>query len=390
MKFKNLLLKKSKKSKESTEEKSREVQKKPVRLGWVAKSFYILAAVSLFIYIAAIIFPSFADFFNRYPAAAVRTILAYATYILPFSLAELILILLVPAAVFVIIYAYRRYCDSWHDVLIFGGKALCIVSLIFSMFVWTLGTGYRTTPLEEKLGLPDQKITAEALWETSEIMIENINDLVSKTKFGEDGFSVMPYSRNEMNKKLMDAYAKLCEKYSFIPRLYSRTKPVMLSELMSYTHITGIYTFFTGEANININFPNFTIPFTAAHELAHQRGFAREDEANFIAFLVCIESDDPYLRYSGYTNMLSYLLDAFYAADKSPNHADYKELYAKVDSAVRAEDRAYYEFFQKYADNIVADVSGAVNDTFLQIQGTEGTVSYGLVVELAVKYYSEG
>jgi hypothetical protein len=164
----------------------------------------------------------------------------------------------------------------------------------------------------------------------------------------------------------------------------------MLSELMSYTHITGIYTFFTGEANININFPNFTIPFTAAHELAHQRGFAREDEANFIAFLVCIESDDPYLRYSGYTNMLSYLLDAFYAADKSPNHADYKELYAKVDSAVRAEDRAYYEFFQKYADNIVADVSGAVNDTFLQIQGTEGTVSYGLVVELAVKYYSEG
>ncbi len=364
-------------------------EQKPLRLGWGWKSIYIFAGVSLIIYIIAIFSPSFADFFNRYPAAAARAILSYITYILPFSLAEILLILLIPSAVFVIVYACRHYCDSWHNVLIFGAKILCAVCLLFSMFVWTLGTGYRTTELDEKLGLEDQKITADALRETSELIIERLNEITPEIEFGEDSFSVMPYSRDEMSKKLMDAYSKLCDKYDFIPRLYSRVKPVMLSELMSYTHITGVYTYFTGESNINIAFPSFTIPFTAAHELAHQRGFAREDEANFVAFLVCLESDDPYIRYSGYSNMLSYLLDAYYTADKSEGHADYKELYAKIDRAVRLEDRAYYDFFQKYADNIIADVSGAVNDAYLQIQGTEGTVSYGLVVELAVKYYAQ-
>ena len=397
MKFTKLFSKKEKENindfpkGEELAAKGAEEQKEPnpIRLGWGWKSIYILAGVSLLIYITAIFSPAFADFFNRYPAAAFRALLAYITFILPFSLAETVLILLIPAAVFIIIYACRHYCDSWRNVLIFGAKVLSAVCLLFSMFVWTLGTGYRTTELDEKLGLSDQKITAESLKETSELIIDRLNELVSDVEFGEDGFSVMPYSRGEMNKKLMDAYSRLCDKYSFVPRLYSRVKPVMLSELMSYTHITGIYTYFTGESNINIAFPSFTIPFTAAHELAHQRGFAREDEANFIAFLVCLESDDPYIRYSGYSNMISYLLDAYYRADKSEGHADYKELYAKINKSVRIEDRAYYDFFQKYADNIVADISGAVNDAYLQIQGTEGTVSYGLVVELAVKYYSE-
>ena len=188
---------------------------------------------------------------------------------------------------------------------------------------------------------------------------------------------------------VMNGIDAVSKKYDFIPNLYSRTKPVMLSELMSYTHITGVYSYFTGEANINVAFPDFTIPYTAAHELAHQRGMAREDEANFIAFLVCLESDDPYIRYSGYVMTLEYLLDAHYLGDTSENHSAYRELYLTLSENVRAEQKAYYEFFQKYDDNIVADVSGAVNDAYLQSQGTPGRVSYGLVVDLAVKYYSK-
>jgi hypothetical protein len=152
---------------------------------------------------------------------------------------------------------------------------------------------------------------------------------------------------------------------------------------MSYTHITGVYTFFTGEANINVAFPDYTLPYTAAHELAHQRGIAREDEANFLAFLVCIGSEDAYIRYSAYVNLYEYVASALASADRT--------LYAKAASTLPTlavtEQRAYANFFEKYRDSTASEVSETVNNTFLVIHGTEGTKSYGMVVDLCVAYY---
>ena len=157
----------------------------------------------------------------------------------------------------------------------------------------------------------------------------------------------------------------------------------MLSELMNYTHITGVYSYFTGEANIDIAFPDYTIPFTAAHELAHQRGIAREDEANFIAFLVCTESDDPYIRYSGYLYVYNYVASALYKTD----YELYKSAYFSLPEDIRLEKIAYSKFFDKYRDSVASNVSETVNNTFLTIQGTAGTISYDMVTDLAVRYY---
>ncbi len=129
--------------------------------------------------------------------------------------------------------------------------------------------------------------------------------------------------------------------------------------------------------------PDYTLPFTAAHEFAHQRGISREDEANFVAYLACIESDDPYVRYSGYLNLYEYVASALYSAD----HDAYFEVSGKLPAEVRAEMSAYNRFFEKYRHNVAATVSGAVNDTYLKSQGTPGEKSYGMVVDLAVAYY---
>ena len=195
----------------------------------------------------------------------------------------------------------------------------------------------------------------------------------------------MPFSDyDRMCRDLMIGYERLHQDHPIFTRFSSSVKPVILSETMSYTHITGIYTFFTGEANLNVNFPDYSLPFTAAHELAHQRGFAREKEANFIAFLVCIHADNPYTRYSGYVNLVEYLSNALYSADRDL----WRETFDTLDMRIRYEMQAYNDFYDKYKDNTVADISNAVNDTYLKVQGqTEGTKSYGLVVDLAVSYY---
>jgi hypothetical protein len=185
-----------------------------------------------------------------------------------------------------------------------------------------------------------------------------------------------------MNQKLMVAYEDFCEEHDFIATFKSRVKPVILSRAMSYTHITGVYSYFTGEANLNVDFPDYTLPFTAAHELAHQRGIAREDEANFIAYLVCISSDDAYIRYCGYLNLYEYVASALYRADPDL----YFELRDQLPMTVRYELAAYSEFFDQYRDSVAGEISGTVNDLYLKGNGTEGTQSYGLVVDLAVAY----
>jgi len=348
---------------------------------------YIFAAISAVIHIVSRNSTAFSDFFNRYICAYVRGFLAYLTGWTPFSLAEVIIVTLPITGVILIVKCVRlsakKPVKGWRFVASLFG----VTTLLYSMFVWSFGVAYSGSTLEAKLGLERRGVTREELYETSAILLENTQALLDEVKFEEESSSVMPYGMGELNKRLNDAYWSLADRYEFIPHLRSRFKFILLSEPMTYTHISGMYTYYTGEANLNVNFPDYTLPFTAAHELSHQRGIAREDEANFMAFLVCAESDDPYIRYSGFQNLFEYVTNALYSADSEA----YRELVYSADRRILYEMIAYNEFYDKYRDNLAAEVSSAVNDTYLKAQGqTDGAKSYGRVVDLAVAYILGG
>lgn len=360
-----------------------EEAKNKIRLPLAVKVIYAVAAVCVLIYAAFLLSESFAEFFNRHISSVFRATLAHLTSWIPFSLAEFML-LLIPVWVFIIsTVLLRKYGDTVKEIL---SSVICILSVlavVFSTFTLGFASAYHGHTLGEKLGLEVDEVSAEELYDTALILIDKINDEVEAIRYGADGFSIMPYGYEEMNDKLMKAYDKLCDEQNLVQRLNSRVKPVMLSEAMSYTHITGVYTFFTGEANINVAFPDYSLTFTAAHELAHQRGIARENEANFMAFLVCSGSSDAYLRYCAYLNLYEYVANALYVAD----NALYIKAYASLPMSVKNELSAYSEFMSTYRDSVASDVSGAINDTFLKLHGTEGTRSYGMVVDLAVAYF---
>ncbi len=354
------------------------------RMPLFCKILFPLTALSIAIYVGFTASEAFADFFNRTVSPVGRCILAKLTEWLPFSLAEMLIILLPVALIVAIFIGYRYFCDTWRLTLRYMLILLAIVCLILNLFIWNFAAGYYATPLEQKLELERTPVSAEELYRTAALLSDELCKLEEEILFLEDDTSLMPYSIDGMNNELKSAYRKASDRYDFIDTFTSSVKPVMLSEPMSYTHITGVYSFFTGEANINVNFPDYTIPYTAAHELAHQRGIAREDEANFVAFLVCAESSDPYIRYSAYLNLYEYVISALYSADAEL----YREIYAKLPESIRAERRAYADFFEKYRDNVAATVTEATNDAYLQSQGANaGTKSYGLVAELAVAYW---
>ncbi len=349
-----------------------------------AKISLCLGAFSAVMYVTFLLSPTFSDFFNRYPAAFLRATLAFITGIFPFSVAETALMLVPIIIIAVIVKIVKAAKGTLGDTFKMLVSMVAVLSLFFTSFSLLFASGYRGTTLDKKLGLERSAVSATELDATARVLLAELKELVPQVKYAPNGSSAMPYSFFEMNDELQDAYKKAAKKYDFLPNFKSKVKPIILSEPMTYTHISGIYTFFTGESNVNTNFPDYTLPYTAAHELAHQRGIAREDEANFVAFLVCIESDDPYIRYSGYMNLYEYVLGALYEADSKA----YNTLINETGNALVGEIVAYNEFFDKYRDNVVADVSGSMNDNYLQSQGqAAGSRSYGMVVDLAVAYY---
>ena len=347
-----------------------------------SKIALIVAAISVLLYIVICVSREFADFFNEYVGGFFRFIFAQISNILPFSIAEALLLLIPLLLVIVIRYVWKYRCNTHRATVVTLVCIFSVASMFLSSFILTFSAGYRGTGLDEKLGIKRENIDKYDLYYTAEYLVEEINKLSPEIEYNGEGFSVMPYTFNEMNNKLIDAYYTFTKDYSFINNFYSRLKPVLLSEAMSYAHITGIYTFFTGESNINVAFPDYTIPYTAAHELAHQRGIAREDEANMMAFLVSIRSDDVYIRYCAYVNMYEYVANALYSADKDL----FRAVDRKLDQRVIREQIAYSRFFEKYSESVTSQVSGTVNDIYLQSQGTEGRKSYGMVVDLTVAY----
>ena len=327
--------------------------------------------------------PALADAYNHTVGAFVRRIMAYLTVIFPFSVAEGLLIAS-PVILGFLIYAGIRYHNkTLRDALVYCGSVLSLLCIVFQLFVFGFAPGYYGYTVDRTLHMERRDVSPEELYETAVILVTEINRVNDRLIFLPNDFSMMPYTLSEMNDKLIEAYDVLSHRYDAVRSFYSKVKPVALSEGLSYTHITGVYTFFTGESNLNVNFPDYTLPYTAAHELAHQRGFAREDEANLIAFLACDASSDPYIRYSGYVGMYQYVMSALYRASKDL----YREVYLMGEESLRREQTAYAEFFKKYEKSKVGEVSGAINNSYLQSQGTVGTKSYGMVVDLVVAYF---
>lgn len=362
-----------------------EVRKEiPSRCPPAAKILYFLAAVSLPLHVSFYLSAGFADWYNKNIGSIFRMILAKFTNILPFSLAETVVLTLPLFMIGVIVYVARLPKEDTFRMTRMTCTLAAVLCFLYAAFVLGFASTYRGNALEKKLGFEKTEITTDKLFDTAKQLQDGMDEELDEIEFRFASFSVMPYSLDELNDKLNDAYSKAAEKYGFVKHFPSNVKYVLHSEPMTYTHISGVYSFFTGEANINVNFPDYTIPYTTAHELSHQRGIGPEDEANFMAFLVCLESDDPYIRYSGYLSVYEYVTNALYRADKER----YYDLTDTLDPRIRYEMIAYSDFFEEYRESTASKVTGTVNDTFLKSQGQQaGTLSYDLVTELAVAYY---
>ncbi|HSR54586.1 MAG TPA: DUF3810 domain-containing protein, partial [Acidobacteriota bacterium] len=208
-----------------------------------------------------------------------------------------------------------------------------------------------------------------------------------RESFGSDEWASgrAPVERRRIDQDLEDAYARLAQKLE-LPAIWGRSKgpakPLAASLLTSYLGVSGVYFPWTGEANFNHMVPDYQLPHTIAHEKAHQRGIAGEDEANFFGFLACLEAQHPYVRYSGLVFAQRQLLNEIYP--RNPPLA--RRLSSQVLPAIRMDIRQGSQFWRQF-EGPAAEVSHAVNDSYLRLHGVdEGIRSYTLSTRLILVY----
>jgi len=309
------------------------------------------------------------------------------TGLFPFSVAEFALVFLViyvPARlVYLLIKAIRT--KKWRILLPFASNIVLAGSLWFFIqnMVWNIN--YERLPFSD---LAEIKITESSVDELEALcrhLVDLTNELRMQVEEDQNGIMTVTGGYRSILKRARAGYDAISEKYPFLGGKYGPPKPVLLSRLMSHTNIIGIYSCLTGEANIDVDIPMMEIASTTLHEMAHQRGFAREDEANYISYIACMAHPDIDFRYSGSVMALQYSMNALYSASPDRFYAvaeNYGPGYRRDLEAARA----YWNQFQ----GVTRKVADKMNDTYLKLNGeTDGVRSYGRMVDLLLAEFKK-
>lgn len=265
-----------------------------------------------------------------------------------------------------------------------------IVSVIMTLNCFLI---YHVSPMNERyrIGSGEKKE-----YGVSEIrilrnyVVEEANALAAEMKRDKDGYLIY---EGDMKKEAAKQMKRLGETYENLQGYYPAPKPLYASYFFSQQYIMGYYFPFSMEANYNDMMYIVNMPATMCHELSHLKGFILEDEANFIGYLACVDSEDDFFRYSGYLSVINYLDRDFYKAVGKD-----KEVYLSnpLISVQVLEDKKFltkeeWEKVEKEAvldTEMVKEASDIVVETNLTLNGVkDGKISYSRVVDLLLQYY---
>ena len=385
-----------------------EVMKKQRFLFWVI--LLVLAACELLLswrvdgfsdFYVEKVFPIFLNTYGRISA------------LFPFSIGEMLIYGAVGYTVFtVVIWMCRfvHFVDGKDRLKRFSRinskiffKLLIFICLVQVQNCFVL---YHTSTLYEGTEAEDYDGTKEELVALRERLCVRANELSVTFERDENGEIIYDGDMKETAKAAMknlgdEAKSRLGSvseelldrKLSLLSGFYSSPKAFYKSDFFSQQYIKGYYFPFTLEANYNDLMYIANLPDTMCHELCHLKGFIFEDEASFIAYLACINSQDEFFEYSGILNALSYVdSEIDKEASKDESLADLlttENDYVRFDKTfLTSEAWAKVESDALIDTKKVSKASDTFLDTNLTLNGvSDGIVSYSRMVKLLLKYY---
>ncbi|MBS1741860.1 MAG: DUF3810 domain-containing protein [Bacteroidetes bacterium] len=268
---------------------------------------------------------------------------------------------------------------------VYLGKALLstviFCSSMYLLFNISWGINYDREGIAWQLGLKPDKYSKSDLEEINCLLVDKINQSKKELVREKAG-----YPENEMLiREVADAYKVASNDFTFLRYEPVSIKPSVWGWLGNYTGFTGYYNPFTGEAQVNTTVPEFLHPFIVCHEVAHQLGYAKEMEANFVGYLAGSRSDNELIRYSTYLDLFIYSNRNLAITDTTQ-----AKLYRKdLDKAVIADLQEWVRFLNKHRSP-VEPIFRWIYGKYLENNGQpQGLMSYDEVTGLLVAYYKK-
>ena len=256
---------------------------------------------------------------------------------------------------------------------------VCLCIYITFNLLW--GLNYNRIPMAKQVGLSLSAYSTQNLETVAQALVDTLNSFDSTNQELRSQLE----TKKVLFREAAQTYALAKEDYPPMAYATSSIKPSVFSYAGNYIGFSGYYNPFTGEAQTNTTVPAFVQPFVTCHEIGHQLGYAKENEANFAGFLSCRLSRNPAFRYSVYFDMYSYVISEMGRRDSVLA----KNFSSRLHQNVQDDYRALRAFFRRY-DNPFGSVIWRLYANYLRAnQQPSGLHSYNEVVAMLVAFYKK-
>lgn len=360
----------------------------------------LLVLISFLLNLAGWMSSSFCNLYVKYVFPIWVETYGRLTGIFPFSVGEILLYLAVLLVFLFVLWAAMQlvFIRIRHEkqFSLFKGFSLFlfwvfgIVCVVMTLNCFLL---YHASPIHERYdigGDSEKEYGTEEITALRDYVVEQANGLSAVMDRDEEGHLVY---EGDMKQEARKQMSRLGESFSALKGYYPNPKPLITSAFFSQQYIMGYYFPFSMEANYNNIMCEINMPATMCHELSHLKGFIREDEANFIGYLACVDSEDDFFRYSAFLSVINYLDNDFYKAIGKNSEIYFS--HPVIGGRVILDDEFLTdEMWEKVEKNAVIDTqtvkeaSNTFTETTLVLNGVEdGKISYSRVVKLLLQYY---
>ncbi len=302
---------------------------------------------------------------------------------LPFSFGDIMYVVLICIALREMVLLFKNRFKTFKLFII---KTAALASIVYGTFYILWGMNYYRLPLHESLGIEKEYTTEELVALAEKLIIRSnalhtqlgVNDTV-QVIFGANDRATY---RDQVFEQTLDGYTSLKSKFPTLNYPPSSIKNSLLRYPLSIMGYSGYLNPITNEAHINGMVPAHRWPVVSCHEQAHQLGFAKENEANFIAVMATQDNKDLYFKYSGSIFALRYCINDLYRRDKVLG----EQLTEKMHSGIFKSYKASSDFWDKM-DNPLEPVFDLFYGNYLKANNQPaGLKSYSYMVALLVNY----
>lgn len=259
----------------------------------------------------------------------------------------------------------------------------CITAGLILVYSLTCSINYHRDGIGTVFKLPEEETTIENLVKLSYILADELSSLTSDPDWDYSLLTIDDTAYIEM--EAISTMKQLGKQEASLSGYYPKPKPIYFSRQLSKLGIEGVFSPFTVEANYNSDITPFLMPYTICHELAHLKGYMREDDAGYIAYLACRNSPSLVFQYSGIFRALIFAMDAL---KSEAGETEFNGIFQKLPEPVRMQ-LSYIKLKNSQYSSSYLSVAKKVNNAYLKANSQPGIKSYGRIVELLLSDHAE-